>query len=159
MQIKLTPKMADALQTCPFSFQEKYLTKTVREPTFAYNPVARMGQNVHAALDLFYKRGAHLNLSEVNLLELLNQKWDNDGFSSIEEELTYKQEACRLLRRYYTASIHESPCLRRTTETFHTTPNPITLGQHKVSLSGQFDRLDLFSDSRLDQFAEANSEG
>jgi hypothetical protein len=150
MQIKLTPNMADALQTCPFSFQEKYLTKTVREPAFVHNPASRMGQNVHAALDLFYRRGGHLNLSETNLLELLNQKWDSDGFSSIEEELAYKQEASRLLRRYYAASIHEPLCLRRTTETFHTTAHAITLGQHKVSLSGRFDRLDLFTNGRLE---------
>ena len=66
--------MADALQTCPFSFQEKFLTKAVREPDFRYNPASRMGQNVHAALDIFYRRGGCLNLSEMDLLELLNQK-------------------------------------------------------------------------------------
>ncbi len=150
MRIKLTPNMADALQTCPFSFQEKYLTKAVREPAFRYNPASRMGQNVHAALDIFYRRGGCLNLSEMDLLDLLNQKWDSDGFSSIEEELTYKQEASRLLRNYYANSIHEPSCQLRTTETFHTTSTAVTLGQHKVNLSGRFDRLDLFGDGTLE---------
>ena len=150
MRIKLTPNMADALQTCPFSFQEKFLTKAVREPTFRSTPASRMGQNVHAALDIFYRRGGCLNLSEMDLLDLFNQKWDSDGFSSIEEELTYKQEASRLLRNYYASSVHEPSCQLRTTETFHTTATAVTLGQHKVTLRGRFDRLDLYGDGTLE---------
>jgi hypothetical protein len=150
MQIKLTPNMADALQTCPFSFQEKFLTKAVREPAFRYNPASRMGQNVHAALDIFYRRGGCLNLSEMDLLDLLNQKWDSDGFSSIEEELAYKQEASRLLRNYHSNSIHEPTCQLRITETFHITARAVTLGQHKVVMSGRFDRLDLYGNGTLE---------
>lgn len=150
MQIELTPEMADALQTCPFSFQEKYLTKTWREPAFGPDPAARLEQNVRAALDLFYKRGGHLNLLEADLLDLLNQKWDSDGFCSIVEELAYKQEASRLLRNYYAASIHEPACQRRTTETFHATAIPVILGQHIVGLNGRFNRLDLCSAGSLE---------
>lgn len=150
MRIKLNPNMAEALQTCPFSFQQKYLTKAVREPAFKYNPASRMGQNIHTTLDTFYKRGGHFNLAEADLLNIFNQKWDGDGFTSIEEELAYKQEASRLLKGYYASSIHEPFCQLRTTETYHTTDRAITLGQHKITLSGRFDRLDLLGDGTLE---------
>lgn len=150
MRINLTPNMAGVLQTCPFSFQEKYLTKTVLKPALTCCPASRLSQNVHGVLDVFYTRGGHVNFSESALLDLLNQKWNSDGFSSIEEELAYKQEASRQVRNYYAASIHESTCQLRLAQTFHAITTPVILGHHKITMSGRFDRLDLFEDSSLE---------
>lgn len=150
MQIRLTPTQAQELQACPYSFQQKYLDKTVQLPPFSNGPAAQMGTNVHAALDVFYKRGGHTTQSCEDLLATFNYKWSSAGFTDEEQELAYRKQAGLLLRDYYQLSKNEPPSEKRLTERFQKTSKPLTLGKHQVSLSGRFDRLDLFADGTIE---------
>ena len=145
MQIKLTPTMAQELQACPHLFQQKYLERSVAIPPFATNAAAQMGTNVHAALDVFYKRGAHLNQSQEDLLALFNHKWSSAGFVDAEQELGYRQQARTMVTTYYELTKDEPLCQKRVMERYQKTARPLTLGRHKVELSGRFDRLDLLA--------------
>lgn len=150
MEIKLTPTTAQELQVCPHLFQQKYLKHSVTIPSYAINASAQMGTNVHAALDVFYKRGAHQVQSQEDLLALFNHKWSSAGFVDGEQELGYRQQARTMVSAYYSLTLDEPKCQQRMTESFQKTARPLTLGRHKVMLSGRFDRLDLLADGTVE---------
>ena len=150
MKLDLTPSKADMLQNCPLAFQEKFI-KGLREP-FRPTPASQLGLNVHATLNTFYRRGAHANHDSADLLRLLNTKWDSAGFSSSspEDEEVFRQEARLMLTDFYHASQSEPPASNRLLEYSYNSSRSLTLGQHKVGLSGRFDRLDVLADGSIE---------
>lgn len=148
MKLNLTPSMAEELQNCPFLFQQKYLSG-LKLPRFTRSAASQLGTNVHAALDTFYKRGAHARLEVDDLLNLLQARWDSAGFEDFDEELAYRQEGRRQLTNYYRATLDELSPQQRQTEKYHQVA-ALSLGRHKLSLSGRLDRLDLLADGSVE---------
>lgn len=148
LTINLRPQMAEELQTCPFAFRQKYL-EGLKIPRKLPSPSSRLSQNVRAALQIFYQRGGPGKLGLDELLNLLQSRWENTGFSSEEEELDYRQEARRQLIAYYEKARAE-PEARHIAGKFQEIRG-LQLGRHILNLSGWFDRIDLFPDGALDR--------
>ena len=148
MNIYLTPSMTETLQNCPLAFQQKYL-QGLKEP-FRPSPASQLGTNIHAALSTFYGRGAHRRQSQADLLGLLAAKWDSAAFTTIEEERVYLEEGRHLLRDFYAATQNEPECRQRLVEKPHRSARVLTLGRHRVTLGGRFDRLDVLADGSIE---------
>lgn len=135
MTLRLSYSSVSTYEKCPFQYFLHYIERL----EMPRSPALSFGSSLHGALERFHSGREKPSPGLEDLLQDLEEAWENEGYSDAEEEDAYKQRGRLILTRYY-----ESNCLKPAV--------PVALEQRFLlpmdgwELSGVMDRVDRYSD-------------
>jgi RecB family exonuclease len=139
-RVRLSFTRIDTHRNCPRKFRYAYLDRLPTAPS----PHLSFGTSIHRALEGFYARKLPSCPAVQELLELLYEHWDHEGFEALErdEQVAYYRHAQDVLRRYHrrVASTYRLPL---TTEAWFELPFDDAV------VVGAIDRIDVDDDGDL----------
>ena len=134
----------DSFTICPLQYKYKYLLRLPTPPSAAQT----VGEVVHRTLKEFYQAQITSKnlLPEKLLLQILEQNWRSNGFSSKAHEKQAKKEARQMLKNFYQQEIAKAKSFNiaalEQPFSFRLTPS--------LKVGGVIDRVDLLPNGEIE---------
>lgn len=93
----LSYSQINTFDTCPLQYRYRYIQRIPMPPSSA----AVFGEVIHKTLKDFYQQAYERKQTKRDLLKILDQNWVDEGYASKTHEKRMKQEAKRMLRKFY----------------------------------------------------------
>ncbi len=98
--MKLSYSSISTYKNCPLSYKFAYVDKLERRKS----PALSFGSSIHQALHFFYSNPLQKAPNLSDLIQCLDSNWLREGYSSPEEEASYKELAIRVLNKFHEAN-------------------------------------------------------
>lgn len=93
---RLSYSQISMFQKCPLSYRYRYMDKKPTKPS----PYLSFGKSIHTALEIYYDGGKTVKTLK-ELKKILHQNWDSEGYSSLEEEESWKEKGYIALKNFF----------------------------------------------------------
>jgi DNA helicase-2/ATP-dependent DNA helicase PcrA len=128
--LSLSPSSIGSYETCPLQYR---FSRIDHIPGKEDKPYFTFGRVIHAVLEAYHEPdGEHHGRP---LLELLEEKWESEGFTFPQEEDQYRADARKLLTAYEQALAAPPPVLA--------VEHHFSFPLDDITLTGRIDRIDL----------------
>ena len=142
-KLRLSPTRINTYLTCPMKYRYIYFDK-IGKFYLKATPGLSFGTSLHNALQNFHAEGAVQTREE--LQQSVETAWVSAGYSSIEEEQTFKELGMQIIETY-----HEQAVIRTEQQVFTLfTEKTISVEWDRFILTGRVDRIDQHSDGSLE---------
>lgn len=129
--MRLSYTALSSYENCPLSYRFQYVDGLEVEPT----PYLSFGRSMHAALEWLYGRSTPEPPTLEGLLSFLDSCWSREGYSSQEEERSFREHGREVLTRFYYKNVDDFRLPIAVEERFE-------LDMGGFILSGVMDRVD-----------------
>ena len=129
-QINLSASAIDQYEQCPLKYR---FSSIDRIPQSSGKPALTFGNIMHRVLQRFHSPAE--DYLEKDLLQLLDEEWDNSGFFYKEQENEFKIQGKEILSRYFVQNADKNDTIIAREEKFSFMINNITV-------NGVIDRID-----------------
>jgi len=142
----LSYSQIESFRTCPLHYKLSYIIRVPTPPSASLS----FGSAIHATLKEFYERLRQgLKPSEKLLFEILQEKWQKEGFTSKEHERKFFEKGKFYLSGFLKEEFdpQRKPYLM---EQRFTLPLPLMEKERPLKIGGVMDRVDVLEDGSLE---------
>jgi DNA helicase II / ATP-dependent DNA helicase PcrA len=142
----LSYSQIDCFDMCPMHYKLRYIIKLPSPPSAS----ASFGISMHDTLkDMYLYAKSGNKVTEELVYELLSKNWRRDGYDSRDHLETTKDAGEKYLVTYL-KNHFDTKLLPETLEQPFTLTLPAKKGERQLKIGGKIDRVDVFSDRRIE---------